>query len=522
MNRVTRTARAGFSTLEMLIAMSILIVTLTTVTVTMFGGDSMLVDTETSIEALARARTMVESAQTLGRKDFMLVNGTSSDETLGGVTYHKQLTVVASPDHFSKQVIASVAWAGEHGRTQHVELPTLITNFDNAVGGDTCDSVLRGNWANPVVKNAMTDLALLVATSTTVDVITNLDAYKGKLYVTVGNTYWKTDPTFYIFDIAKLTSDPTHALLSKLDTATTTTTGLYSVQVAEDGTGRTFAYTANENPSNWNTCTQNYHCAQLHIIEVSSSTNLTVASTTLLKLPNVTGTSGAIGNSIFYKSGLVYLGLTKSTTSQELNIIDVHDPRAPHWIGGFEVGATVNAIKVVGTKAYLATTDNTRELMVLDVSNPVSPTLLSTYDATGQLNAGYGQSFSLVGDTLYFGRSYVGNAPEFLVLDASSSLSTPDPIGARDVGPNLANPFTINAIVTRDSLTLLAGGSPSTGGKVYFLNTSDPSTIVDTASALILPNNSLGSGMDCEGNDVFVSSNNNLNQGYLSVISSTP
>lgn len=514
---------AGFSTLEMMIAMAILVIALTTVTVTMFGGDSMLIDTETSIEALARARMMVESAQTLSRKDFMLVNSTSSDETIGSVTYHKQLSVVQSSDHFTKRLLARVSWDGEHGRVAHVELPALVTNFNNASGGDTCDSVLSGNWALPITKNVVTDFLALTATSTGINVITNVDAYKGKLYVTVGNTNYKTDPTFFIFDIQKLKTDPTHALLAKLDTATTTTVGLFAPHVAEDGSGKTYAYVANEYNPNWNTCALNYNCAQLQIIDVSSSTKLTTASTTLLKIPNVLSTTGGAGNSIFYKNGLVYLGLTKTNSGNEFNIVDVHDPLHPQWIGSYPIGATVNAIKVVGTTAFLSTTDNTRELIVLNVENPVTPTLFASYDASGQANAGYGQSMALLGDTLFFGRTYVGNAPEFLVLDASNTkVTSPTLLGVRDIGPNATNPFTINAIVTRDSLTFLAGGSPSTGGKLFVLSTQDPSTMSDFATPVVLPNNSLGSAMDCEGNDLIVSSNNISNQGYLSVITATP
>lgn len=503
--------------------MSILIVALTTVTLTMFGCDSMLVDTETSIEALARARVMVESAQTLARKDFMLVNPTSTNETVGTVTYHKQLDVVTNADHFTKRVLARVSWNGEHGRVSHVELPTLVTNFNNANGGDTCDSVLTGNWALPTTKNAVTDFLALTATSSGINVITNLDAYKGKLYVTVGNTTYKTDPTFFIFDIATLKSDPAHALLAKIDTSTTTTVGLFAPQVAEDGSGKTYAYVANEYNPNWATCTANYNCSQLHVLDVSSSTKLTIASTTFLKIPNVLSSAGGAGNSIFYKNGLLYLGLTKTSSGNEFNIIDVHDPMHPQWIGGYSVGATVNAIKVVGQTAFLATTDNARELIMLNIENPVAPTLLTSHDASGQLNAGYGQSLSLTGDTLYFGRTYVGNAPEFLVFDASNTkVTAPILLGVRDIGPSSINPFTINAVLTRDTLTFLAGGSPSTGGKLYVLSTQDPSTMSDMASPLVLPNNSLGSAMDCEGNDLFVSSNNSLNQGYLSIVTSTP
>ena len=512
----------------MLMAMTILILTLSAVTLTSFGSQTMITDGQIDREALSKAEERLENAQTLARKDFKLVNPTTTTEILGGVTYTEILSVstTTAPDFATKRITSTVTWSGEHGRSQHVSLFAIVTNFTRAVGGDTCDSQPTGDWKNPFIQNSITSISQLLSTSTSINVITSVDAHKGKLYVGVGNTTYTTDPTFLIFDIAKLKTNPTSALLGKLDTANTTTEGLFALHIAEGtSTGSMYAYAANEHVANWSTCTQNYNCAQLQIIDVSSSTKLSLASTTNYKIPStapssVKGTGGqAVGSSIFYKDGLVYLGLTKTLSGPEFNIIDVHDPLHPAWVGGYSVGATVSAITIANNLAYLATSDNARELIVLNVSNPVNPKLASTYNALGSA-FGYGQTLYLTGDKLYFGRTYISGAPELYILDASSSSSiiTDPPLGAYDIGTS-ASPFSVLGVIARDTLTFVAGGSPSTGGKFEVLNTANPSAITLWTTPLPLPGTSIGSALDCEGNDFFASSNDSSNNGYLSVIS---
>ncbi len=526
-----RTTSAGFSTLEMLIAMTILILTLSAVTLTSFGSQTMITDGQIDREALSKAEERLENAQTLARKDFKLVNSTTTIETIGGVVYTEVLIVstTTAPDFAIKKITSNVTWSGEHGRSQHVSLSAIVTNFTRAVGGDTCDSQPTGDWKNPFIQNAVTSISQLLSTSTSINVITSVDAHKGKLYVAVGNTTYVTDPTFFIFDIVKLKTNPIAALLGKLDTANSTTEGLFAIHIAEGtSTGVMYAYAANNHIANWASCTQNYSCAQLQVIDVSSSTKLSLASTTNYKIPStapssVKGSGGqAVGNSIFYKDGLVYLGLTKTQSGPEFNIIDVHDPLHPIWIGGYNVGASVSAITVVNNLAYIATSDNARELIVLNVTNPLSLPSPTIYNAQGSA-FGYGQTLYLTGDKLYFGRTYISGAPEFYVLDASSSSTLiPDPpLGIYDIGTS-ASPFSVLGVVVRDTLTFIAGGSPSTGGKLEILNTSNPSSISLWTTPLSFPGTSVGSALDCEGNDIFVSSNDTSNNGYLSVITAGP
>jgi hypothetical protein len=495
----------GFSTLEMLIAMAILVIVISAVILISFSSQTMLIDSQTNSEALNEAQKLLENAQALARKDFKLVNPVSTTSPDG--FYHEEVTVEQQPDFFTKKVTATVSWLGEHNRNLYVKLSALVTNFENAVGGDTCDSVLSPNadaWKTPQVKNSTTtDFAQLAGVSGNYP-ITDIDAYQNKLYITVGSTDNNTDPTFFSFDI----SDPVSpALLGKRDNDDDFQAGLNAVAV--DGK---YAYVASARG-----ISSDPAFGQLQIIDISNPASLDVVYT--LKVSGVTGTPGeGIGNSIFYKDGFVYLGLTKvgsGSTKGEFNIIDVHNfpTNPPVLAGSYAVGNTVNAIYVKGKYAYLATS-NSQELIVLDVSDP-SDILTWGYDATG---GGNGKSLYLVGDSLY-----LASGPEFYILNNS------DP---ENIASNNPTPPTINIGSDIDGLVVRTGldtaAPPALHNLAFLLTTNnfqiwditDSSAITQWSPAFLgLPSGSVFEPVfDCEGNNFFVGSNDGDDHGYLSVI----
>jgi type II secretory pathway pseudopilin PulG len=73
MRRQTIQTNSGFSTVELLVAMALLILCLTAVLLVSSGSETLLVDSQTSREALSIAQTALEAAQSAGRKDFKSV-----------------------------------------------------------------------------------------------------------------------------------------------------------------------------------------------------------------------------------------------------------------------------------------------------------------------------------------------------------------------------------------------------------------------------------------------------------------
>src|SRR3989344_851579 len=212
----------GFATLEILIAFAVLILSISAVILLVFGNQSIIIDSQTNSEALYKAQKMLEEARAASKFDFNLVNpipNTADD------IYTKNLAV-SMVDFFTKNVTSNITWKVDGGRDQTISLYTLITNPDAINGGDTCNSVLGGDWAHPKLLGD-------------VDVgqnngATDVDVFMGKAYVT-------TDPSsvpkedFHVIDVGNPNASPL-PILKSINTGP----GLVAVQVA----GR-YAYAAN-------------------------------------------------------------------------------------------------------------------------------------------------------------------------------------------------------------------------------------------------------------------------------------
>lgn len=498
--------------------MGIMALVLTAVIMTSFGSQSFLAGSQTNAEATKKAQGLLERQQALARKDFNLVNSTrdiqldatgfcasglmrEKDEKGNDDIYCDRVDVAnyENPvtnikNYFMKIVTATVKWKDERGMERSVVLSTLVANFNNASGGNTCNSSPLGDWQNPQIKNNTHDFASLAGLSGTYQV-TDADAYEDKLYVTATNTSFNTNPTLFIFNTNKLINNLANPLITSTDNASVGA-GLNAVVV--DGN---YAYVANGYGANFGSCTQAGNCAQLQIFNLDNIT----APPINFKVPGVTGSGGqGIGNSIFYKNGYIYLGLTKTLTGPEFNIIDVHNlsttPPSLVTGGTYSVGNGINSIYVNNGYAYLAT-PNSQEITVLDISSPSTPLPKENYDAPD--SAGNGKSLYSVGDNLYLGRTVTSTNPEFYILDNS------DPTKLQT---NNANPYTkeigssVNGLIVRDYLLFVL-----TNNQLRILDITDPANIINWASGLSLPGatSTGGSSLDCEGNYLYAGTYNN-------------
>lgn len=484
----------GFSTIELMVALAVMVTVITAVVLLSFGSQAIVGVSQANGEALNMAQEMLEESQALARKDFRLVNPIA--ETTDGI-FRKRLEVQTQSDYLTKRVVATVTWTGEHNVAHQVELATLVTNFEYAVGGDTCDSVPTGDWAHPSVKNATTDLAALVSDGGATYTIRAVDAYQQKLFV-VGDAGSPIKETFFVFAIANPASP---SLVGKLDNSVATNEGYGAV--ATDGQ---YAYVVSTNPANYSTCSAGVDCAQLQVIDVR-----TPASPSLIaafKLPGVGGSAG-LGRSIFYKDGFVYVGLAATGQSNwpEFHIIDVHNPALPVHAGSVAFGASVNDISVRGTYAYVIHDLGglfNEQLTVLDVSTPSHPIRVSGYLASdGQ---GNGRSSYTVGNTLYLGRSQTAANAEYVALDNTNPRSIPaSPYFTAGLGDTPVD------FVVRHNLLMNVSAT-----RLEVRNLSSVATVL---GSLNLPASS-GSNpvLDCEGNVLYVASNDASGRGHISAI----
>lgn len=117
-----------------------------------------------------------------------------------------------------------------------------------------------------------------------------------------------------------------------------------------------------------------------------------------------------------------YAYLATSNTSRELQIINITNKAAPTLAGFYNASGNLQGLSVgvLGTQIYLGTQNNTsgsgREFYVINAAIPASPVLLGTREITGDVNG-----IALGGGYVFVATS--NNSKEFSVLDVSAPAS---------------------------------------------------------------------------------------------------
>ncbi|HCR52576.1 TPA: hypothetical protein DIV48_02930 [Candidatus Kaiserbacteria bacterium] len=475
------------STLEMLIAFGVFTLCLAAIILLAFGDEALIVDAEASGPALSLAQKMLEEERALARQDFRLANSTTTVVEAGPLVYNASVAVSQS-DFFTKQATSTVTWESA-GRPFSVELATILTD-SRSLSDDTCSSIVTGDWTRP----ALTSVPFLdlIATSTGPYPISDVNAYRGKLYVSVARTPYKTDPTFFIFDIA----DPAHpVLLGTLDNAPANTGGLAAVRIVEDRAASVvYAFAASAS---------SFASGQLQVFDVTGAARPRVLVTYKIPLTHVP--SAGLGNALAYRDGYVYLGLT-STSGDEFDIINVQDPSAPVWVGGYASGGhDVNAIAISGHYAYVAS-PAAQEVTVLNIAVPASPQYVAGFNAP--VGGGNGKSLYAIGTSLFLGKTAPNAGPEYYKLN----IADPSAIQSANADPlTKETGSSINGLVTRDFLSFVLTNAA-------FTVVSATSTAQLSSVALPASGSAYEPSMDCEGNAFYAASNDAGNNGSLSVI----
>ena len=467
-------ASNGSSLLEILIAVTILSLGIGAVLLLSTANQDLKIDSQTNGEALSKAEGMIETARALSRQDFYSI---SAIAPANDDIYTKSIDVT-DIDVFTKQVTSNVAWSASASRPVAIRLTTILTDPQSALGGDTCNPVLSGDWTDPQL--------LGYADFPSSQGATGVDVLAHKAYVT-------TDPTgnsedFYTFDVSN--PNQTHIpFSSKLETGP----GLAAVKVA----GR-YAYVANT-----------ANGSQLQVIDISQNPPAIVAELDL------TSSGTADGSTLYYANRKVYVGLTKST-GPEFFVINVSSPTtlsASDILGSYEFDTTVNSIAVKDDRAYVATpmpTSNppTQEnLTVLNLStNPISRLATFSwpiYATMDGLGVYYGKD-----DRLYLGRTAGGNQTtyeEFFILDPDpSSIATP--IAKKFIPDNNnGKAISIGSLIARQNLVFILTSDTNLGFQIWDLGNLSSANPYGSLNV----QQSSTAGMDCEGNLIFIGQQGN-------------
>lgn len=459
----------GVSIIEILIALAVLMLSVGAVIMLVFANQNLKNDIITNNEGISKAQEVIEGLRAKSRQDFNLVATVAP--TADGI--YTKGAVVTDVDDYTKLINTTVSWAESASRAITVKFATIVTDPVSALGGDTCNPTLSGDWTNPQL--------LGTADFSSPEGGTDVDIFGKKAYVT-------TDPSalnkkdFYIIDV----TDPTMSdlpILGKVHTGP----GLAAVQIA----GK-YAYVADISTT-----------AQLQVIDISNASD-----PVLMKSLDVTaGGDTAVGNSIFYSKKRIYLGLTKST-GKEFYVLDVSNPLDPIVKASFETNTKINDIVVRGGIAYLSVPDNPlsatpEQLRLLDVSSADTGAIteINTFSyPNASTMSGQGLYLSKDGNTLYFGRGGANSAhnPEFF------SLNVANPTSITQNNSKFID-STVNAVTVRTNLAFMVTSDPSLGFQIWNLdNLSNPAPY----GSINVEQTSTG-GMDCEGNYMFIAQRSN-------------
>lgn len=394
-----RTATAeGFSTIELMIAFAILSLVMGGAILAGWGSAYWAVAAETGSEALYHAKGALEDVTYAAQKNFQSATSSPMKEVVdtvcsaGGLCYYLEM-YVTNASSCAKGAEARVTWTVDGYPTQSTSLATSLTNLFEAIaeGGDCALREPKGEWDG--IDTAGTFSAFGEPTA--------FDVLDDNVYIgTAQSPYLEI-----VEDGGPTTFNNGFALKDKVN----------AIDVMRDiATDNTYAFIASASSTN-----------QLVVLNVTDPWNpVLVAQRALSGVNHVDGA----GWRVVYYGGGVYITTRYISGQPELHIFDTSNPADP-----FEAGSGVVSTSVYGlfirdeqhlgdTKrmAYLATTHDAREVMVLNVSDPsaIAEVLGARTDLPGGQDA---LAIAMLGTTLYVGRESVTAGGEDLYsFDASA------------------------------------------------------------------------------------------------------
>ncbi|MBI5139717.1 hypothetical protein HZA26_03870 [Candidatus Nomurabacteria bacterium] len=437
------TLKNGAATLELLIAFAILVLNITAVMLIINGSQSISIDSETNREATLKVKNSFEEIKIKAKNNFSQVVSKIETEKSGQLDYTKELKVL-DITNCKKEVTNIISWLASPVRPQKIELTTLLGDISgiNKLGGD-CDSTSPGNWGNPTTL-AQASFGGLGAT--------DIDVHNNFIYLTsASGVTLKEDLFVYEFDPASSILN----LRKKIDVSP----GLNKIDVITNT-----AFAINNEAVN-----------QLMVFDISNPLSPSlVASSTLPNMPT------GIARSIFYYDTFIYVGTgylpcasCPPKQNNEFHIYDVSNPGNPVWKGSFDADTNINDITVRDNYAYLATSHDKKEIMILDVSDPDNIALVGVFDAQ-DVPSGAGEdatSLYLTGNKLYFGRKRApASRPDFYIIDVMSPTN-PSLIASKNLGMPSGGVSKVSGIEVKNNLAFVGLDSATVGLKIIDVST---------------------------------------------------
>ncbi len=446
----------GSSTIEILIAFTVLIMTLSAVILIIFSNQSVSVDTQTNHEAMYKTEKVLEGTFALAKQNFLSVESSTTQEISGPITYLKTLSV-SDLTQCKKQAKVTTTWSLGPLRPQKIEFNTYLVDGQTALalGGDCITDPPTSNWNNPT---------RFASDTTSPGKPLALDELNKIVYLGVDKS-----PFLAIADTDGAFLGQNSGLLVSFTNGFDAGHEINSIDaVRYPSLNKNYAFAA------INSSTQ-----QLASIDV---TNILKPTAVFRGLSACVTGSEPQGNLVYFYKNTLYL-TTLFTAGPEFHIFDVSNPANPteYSIGsvgckGLDLGDSVNDMViqdqlingVIKRYAYMATDEDDKELRVFDVTNPLSilEVTAANQDLPGIQN---GLSVFASGNKLYFGRQSTPGGSELYVYDISNPSAGLTLLGSKDVGTG------VQAIRVAGRFAFIA--TPKVTKEFQILDISDPTNI---------------------------------------------
>ncbi|QQR65039.1 hypothetical protein IPH92_00455 [Candidatus Kaiserbacteria bacterium] len=445
------TFTSGFSTIEILIAFSVGIIFLSAAIMVVFSDPTLArqISLESgqaaALDALLDSQGLASSSNKFGalmgsitENWSALIPTTDTSDSVDIYTYASPEVTDISP--CVKEVLGKTTWTSLRERQHQISFGTALSNVNIAAsyGRGACDPFPPGDWDNPEVTGWSVTPSSFTGTTTDMDVA----ILNGTSYVFIsGKSDTTNEPDLMVIDITNL-EYPT--VVAEVDF----TPYGYNKIIVVDQT----AYALQNDTTN-----------QIHILDVSNPEYPTFVGA--VTIPH---TNTAVGRSLFYYDDSLYVGTQylacpsscAVTQNNEFHVYDVTARTSPIHIKSLNINHNINDIMVSGTHAYLATSDNTGELQIVDIRLPATMVLPDDsgmkFDPSGNAD---GISVYALGSYVYLGRARTTNSDSDLYKIDVSDSNIPIPTKWKKLGLG-TNTKVLDIIVQSD---------------VAFLITSDPS-----------------------------------------------
>lgn len=180
-----------------------------------------------------------------------------------------------------------------------------------------------------------------------------------------------------------------------------------------------------------------------------------------------------------------------SSTGPNFTIVNTATTTAPAVVGSLTITGTPTNITVSGNYAYVTTSSSSGELVIVNIANPASPSVASTYNASG--SAG-GLGVFVSGNYAYLSRAANSAVDELVIVNVTNPAA---PTRTYGIGLNVAmNDVYVNGttiyVVTNSGTQEVIRYTPILFGVTY------------TSTVLNLPGTIAATTIDGTGDTLFV------------------